>query len=121
MRAPNGRGPPPLSAGSDPQIKQPTRKLTTENKPKSRLSQDARGDRLREAHAGHFNSFSRYAAHHAILAAVQTESSPEEALNLFEARLEDQLRRFSESFADFWSFDAAFRKAAVRTMPGRRA
>jgi hypothetical protein len=112
-----GRGPPARDA-NDPLIfdEQPA-KVFTKNKPKARVLQDARGDRLREAHAGHFN---RYAARHAILAAIQTESSPEEALNLFEARLEDQLRRFSESFADFWSFDASFREAAVRTMPGRR-
>jgi hypothetical protein len=115
-----GRGPPAPNADGSPIFEQPAKALI-KNRPKARLSQDARGDRLREAHAGHFNSFSRYAARDAILAAVQTESSPEEALNLFEARLEDQLRRFSESFADFWSFDASFRKAAVRTMPGRRA
>jgi hypothetical protein len=38
----NGRGPPPLSAGSDPQIKQPARKLTTNEFTRTRLPpQDA--------------------------------------------------------------------------------
>lgn len=90
--------------------------------PRIRLKpQAARGERLRAAHAQHFNTFTRDAARHAILAAVQTESSPDEAIAFFEARLDDQLRRFSGSFADFWSFNASFREAAVRTMSARRA
>jgi hypothetical protein len=88
--------------------------------PRIRLGQQAVGNRLRDAHARHFHNFARDAARRAILAASQAENSPAEALDLFDWLFEDQLHRFSSSFADLWSFDASFREAAVRTMPARR-
>ena len=95
--------------------------LLVSHDPRSRLGPQAAGNRLRDAHAWHLSNFTRYAARQAIQAAAQTESSPDEALNLFDCLLEDGLRRFRESFVDLWSCDAAFREAALRTMSGRRA
>ena len=93
--------------------------LLVSHDPRIRLRPQAAGDRLREAHARHLHSFARDAARRAILAAAQTESSPAEALNLFDWLFEDQLRRFSESFADLWNFNASFREAALRIMSAR--
>ena len=75
--------------------------------------------RLGETYRWHFNGFARDAARHALLAALQTESSPEEAVAFFDWRLNDQCRRFVESFADFWRISAAFREAATQAIRGR--
>jgi hypothetical protein len=57
------------------------------------------------------------AARHALLAAIQAETAPDQIADFFEWRLNDQLRRFNASFVDFWSFDAAFCRTAIRTLP----
>jgi hypothetical protein len=79
----------------------------------------ARGERLDEICRWHFNGFARDAARHALLAALQTESSPEEATAFFDGRFNDQCRRFVESFADLWRIDPTFREAATQAIRGR--
>jgi|SRR6516164_7395854 hypothetical protein len=81
--------------------------------------QAARGDRLGETYRWHFNGFARDAARHALLAALQTESSPEEAVAFFDSRFNDLCRRFVGSFADLWRIDPAFHEAAIQAMRGR--
>jgi hypothetical protein len=72
------------------------------------------------AHRAHREAFARQAARHALLAALQTEPSPDEALSFFDYLLYDSLRRFASSFVDLWTADPSFREAAIRTMPGGR-
>jgi hypothetical protein len=71
------------------------------------------------AHHAHREAFARHAARHALVVALQTETSPGEALTFFDWLLDDSLRRFTGSFVDLWGFDEPFREAAIKTMPGR--
>jgi hypothetical protein len=67
----------------------------------------------------HFWAFAKTAARDAFRAAIQTETAPDQIADFVTWRLEDQLHRFGESFINFWSFEPAFRQAAIRT-PRRR-
>jgi hypothetical protein len=69
------------------------------------------------AYRAHFRAFAKTAARDALRAAIEAETSPDSIAAFFAWRFEDQLQRFGESFIDFWSFDPAFREAAIRTMP----
>jgi hypothetical protein len=121
-----GRGPPPLSAGSDPRIKLPARKLSTENKPNSRLSQDAPSALPREASevfAWHFARYVAGAALQSITDAAETETNPRELLRFADARFHAVIYGFEASFFDSWdAIGAPFREAAKNSIQtGRRA
>jgi hypothetical protein len=68
------------------------------------------------AYRAHLPDFTRHAARQAVVAALRTESAPDEALDCFDWLLDDQLR-FAASFVDSWGrIGGPFRAAA---MPGR--
>jgi hypothetical protein len=129
MRPENAGRPPPREAGGDlPNEQLPGQLGTAENKAANGLLQAVGAVRRCDLNAeariqaavacrAHMSVFAKAAARHALLAAIQTETAPDQIADFFEWRLDDQLRRFNASFVDFWSFDAAFRGAAIRTMP----
>jgi hypothetical protein len=67
----------------------------------------------------HLRALAKAAASNALRAALETEETPEEIVEFFEWRFDDQLRHFALSFADFWRFDGSFRRAAKRTLIDR--
>jgi hypothetical protein len=127
----NGGRPPPRDASDDLPIEQLPGELNAETKTnkgwqqavkaarRHDLNAEARAPMMAAAYRLHFRAFARTAARDALRAAIQTETAPDEIADFYAWRLEYQVRRFGESFVDFWSFDPAFRQAAIRTAPRR--
>jgi hypothetical protein len=123
MRSRGGRGPPPL--GDDPRIKQPSRKLTPENMPKSRLLQAAPSAlpcEANETFAWHFRRFAADAGRQSLLDAAETAMDPGELVQFAEARFNGLIYGFEASFFDSWdAVGAPFREAAKSSIhAGRR-